>query len=83
LTRIFQIEQEPAAAAAVASWLIAFAGSCLAGVPLLIREGWSVGDLRRLARAEAKAERIGSHVSLPDGAPRGSGEGTERGDAAR
>lgn len=83
LTRVFQIEPEPAAAAAVVTWLITFAGSCLAGLPLLIHEGWSVGELRRLAHAEAKAERAGSHVSLPNGGHSGPGRGAPGGDATR
>lgn len=83
LTRIFQIEPEPAAAAAVVTWLITFAGSCLVGLPLLIREGWSMGELRRLARAEAQAERAGGHVKLPNGGRSGPGRGPQGGDRAR
>ena len=56
LTLIFGIEKEPAVVASIACWLIAFASCCLAGLPLLFREGWSMGELRRLARSEAKAE---------------------------
>ena len=63
-TGIFGVEQEPASAAAIILWLITFASSCLVGLPLLIREGWSMGELRRLARDEAAAESIGHHVSL-------------------
>jgi glycosyltransferase 2 family protein len=48
-TTIFGVEKEPAAAAAIVVWLISFAGCCLAGVPLLIHEGMSLGELRRLA----------------------------------
>ena len=83
LTRVFKIEPEPAAAAAVVTWLVTFAGSCLAGLPLLIREGLSMGDLRRLARAEARAERAGSHVSLPNGGRMVPGRGPQGGDGAR
>jgi hypothetical protein len=83
LTRIFHIEQEPAAAAAVMTWLVAFAGSSLVGLPLLIREGWSMGELRRLARDEAKAELAGGHVSLPNGGRAGPGRGPQGGDGAR
>jgi len=72
-----------AAAAAVVTWLVTFAGSCLAGLPLLIREGLSMGDLRRLARAEARAERAGSHVSLPNGGRMVPGRGPQGGDGAR
>lgn len=63
-TVIFGVEKEPAAAAAIVLWLVTFAASCLVGLPLLIREGWSMGELRRLARAEAEAESAGRHVSI-------------------
>jgi hypothetical protein len=33
-------------------WLVSFAVCSLAGVPLLIREGWSLGELRRMAEQE-------------------------------
>jgi hypothetical protein len=83
LTRIFRIEPEPAAAAAVVTWLITFSGACLVGLPLLIREGWSMGELRRLARDEAKAERAGGHLSLADGGRTVPGRGPQRGNGAR
>jgi hypothetical protein len=83
LTRIFRIEPEPAAAAAVVTWLVTFAGACLVGVPLLIREGWSMGALRRLARDEARAEWAGGHVSLTDGGRIVPGRGPQRGNGAR
>ena len=51
-TTIFGVEKEPAAAAAIVVWLITFAGSSLAGVPLLIHEGMSFGELRRLVKHE-------------------------------
>jgi glycosyltransferase 2 family protein len=62
-TTIFGVEKEPAAAAAITLWLITFAASCIAGVPLLIREGWSMGELLNLARAEAVAESAGQHAN--------------------
>jgi uncharacterized protein (TIRG00374 family) len=55
LTLIFGVEKEPAAVASIVLWLVSFAGCCVAGVPLLLREGWSVGELRRMARADEKA----------------------------
>jgi len=64
LTTIFGLEQEPAAAIAIVLWLITFAAAVLVGVPLLIHEGLSMGDLRNLARAEVAAEATGAHVSL-------------------
>ncbi len=54
-TVIFGVEKEPAAAAAISIWLITFASSILVGVPLLLREGWSMGELRRVASAEQEA----------------------------
>ena len=68
-TVVFGVEKEPAAAASIMLWLVTFAASSLVGVPLLIREGWSMGELRRLARAEAEAEAAGEHVAVPQ-APR-------------
>jgi len=65
LTAIFGVEKEPAIAIAVVLWIITFAGSTLAGIPLLIHEGMSVGELRQLARAEAEAEESGKHISVP------------------
>lgn len=64
LTTIFGVEQEPAAAIAIVLWLITFAASTIVGVPLLIHEGLSMGELRQLARAERVAEHSGRHVSL-------------------
>ena len=64
LTTIFSVEQEPAAAIAIVLWLITFAASTVFGVPLLIHEGLSMGELRNLAKAERAAEHAGQHVSL-------------------
>jgi glycosyltransferase 2 family protein len=83
LTQIFGVEDETAAAAAIVLWLITFAGACIAGVPLLVHEGWSMGELRRLARAESEAERSGSHIAGTKSEPGASrGVGPE-GDSAR
>ena len=65
LTKIFHIDAEPAAAVAVVTWLISFAGSCFVGLPLLVHEGLSLGELRRLASAEVAAETHGTHAGLP------------------
>jgi glycosyltransferase 2 family protein len=63
LTLIFGVEKEPAAAASIVIWLITFAGCCLVGLPLLFRGGWSMGELRRMAREE---ERAGEAQLLAD-----------------
>jgi uncharacterized protein (TIRG00374 family) len=76
LTQLFGVEQEPAAAASIVLWLVTFAASSLGGVPLLIHEGWSMGELKSLAKAEREAEAAGSHLdasALPkDGKKSGS-----------
>jgi len=64
LTTIFGVQQEAAAAIAIVLWIVTFAASTLLGVPLLIHEGLSMGELRNLARAEKAAERTGEHVSV-------------------
>jgi glycosyltransferase 2 family protein len=55
LMKLYGVEQEPAIAAALILWLIMFASCSLGGVPLLFREGWSFGDLKRM-RAQENAE---------------------------
>jgi uncharacterized protein (TIRG00374 family) len=56
LTLIFGVESEAAAVASIVIWFVTFASCSLAGLPLLLGEGWSVGELRRLARSEEQAE---------------------------
>ncbi len=53
-TAIYGVEREPAVAAAMVLWLITFAACSIAGVPLLIHEGLSLGELRRMADEEKK-----------------------------
>jgi glycosyltransferase 2 family protein len=55
LTLVLGVEKEPAATAAIILWLVTFASCCIAGLPLLFREGWSMGELRRMAQAEEEA----------------------------
>jgi uncharacterized protein (TIRG00374 family) len=74
-TTIFGVEKEPAAAAAIVVWLITFAASSLAGVPLLVREGWSLGELRRMA--EHEDEIIDREVALSAKAEIPPGESAE------
>jgi uncharacterized protein (TIRG00374 family) len=62
LTTIFGVDQEPATAAAIALWLITFCSCILVGIPLLIHQGFSLGKLWNLAKAEAKAEDVGTHI---------------------
>jgi len=54
-TLIFGVENELAATVSIVLWLITFAACLLVGLPLLFREGWSMGELRRMARAEQEA----------------------------
>jgi uncharacterized protein (TIRG00374 family) len=54
-TAIFGVEKEAAAAASIVMWLITFAAVSLAGVPLLIHEGLSLGKLKELAKHEKVA----------------------------
>lgn len=61
-TKIFGIENESAVAAAIVLWMITFAGCSLVGVPLLIREGWSLGELRRMAGHEDEEIDAGAEL---------------------
>jgi len=75
LTLIFNVQKEPAAVASIVLWLIAFAGCCVVGLPLLLREGWSMGELRRMARDEEKAGAVqlladAEHHGSPEERPR-------------
>jgi uncharacterized protein (TIRG00374 family) len=61
LTLIFGVEKEPAATVSIILWLVTFASCSFVGLPLLFKEGWSMGELRRLATAEEQvAEQIES-----------------------
>jgi len=51
-TKLYGVEQEPAVAAAMILWLVTFAACSFAGVPLLFREGWSLGELKRMRQQE-------------------------------
>jgi glycosyltransferase 2 family protein len=54
VTAAFDVAREPAATFAVIVWLVSFASCCLAGIPLLFREGLSMSDLRRISREEER-----------------------------
>jgi glycosyltransferase 2 family protein len=56
-TLLLGVEKEPAATAAIILWLVTFASCSLVGLPLLFREGWTMGALRQMARAEERAGR--------------------------
>ena|ERR1700674_3972673 len=71
-TKVFGVESEPAVAAAMVIWLISFAFCSLAGVPILIREGFSLGQLKELAEREKKV--------LEKEAAAGSGSATRPGE---
>jgi len=51
-TRLYGVEQEAAVAGAMVLWLVTFASCTLAGVPILFREGWSLGDLLKMRAHE-------------------------------
>ena len=51
-TRLYGVGQEVAVAAAMVLWLVTFASCSLAGVPLLFKEGLSLGELRRMRQQE-------------------------------
>jgi uncharacterized protein (TIRG00374 family) len=55
LTLMLGINKEPAATMAIVVWLVTFASCSIVGLPLLLHEGWSMGELRQMARAEEKA----------------------------
>jgi glycosyltransferase 2 family protein len=81
LTLLFGVEKERAAATSITIWLITFASSCLVGIPLLFKEGWSMGELRRTARAEAQANVIEAEKELLREGQ--AAEDQARGDAAQ
>jgi len=65
-TLFFEIDQSSAAVSSIMIWLVTFAGCSLVGLPLLFREGWSMGELRQMAMsAEKDAERMALSEELP------------------
>ncbi len=85
LTKIFGVDQEPAVAITLVLWLITFAASTVVGLPLLIHEGMSFGDLRKQAHEEDDAEEAGTHVTLPGttSIPKPSGKARQEGESIR
>lgn len=59
LTEVFGIANAPAATVAICVWLISFASCCVAGIPLLFREGLSMSELRRITREEEREGEAG------------------------
>jgi glycosyltransferase 2 family protein len=57
-TRVFGVESESAVAAAMVIWLVTFAGCSLAGVPLLLHQGLSLGKLREFAEQEKELQAV-------------------------
>jgi uncharacterized protein (TIRG00374 family) len=80
--KVFEVQKETATAAAIVLWLVSFAACAIAGIPLLIREGVSLGQLRQLAEQEKEElEEIAAHGSAgtsaePGVGPGGKGEGS-------
>lgn len=61
-TKVFGVDAETAVAAAIVLWLVTFAGCAIAGIPLLIREGVSLGQLREIAAQEKEElKEIAAH----------------------
>jgi len=74
--QVFGVESSTAVAAAIVLWLVTFAGCSIAGIPLLIREGVSLGNLRELAEHEKEElEEIAAHGSAGPNAEGGVGRG--------
>ena len=69
LTFFLGVAKEPAAATSIVLWLITFCGCAPVGIPLLVREGMSLGELRRIAR-----RRSGDPELRPEAATGKTGE---------
>jgi uncharacterized protein (TIRG00374 family) len=65
LTLVFGVDKVPAATMSIVVWLLTFASCSVAGLPLLFREGWSMGELRKMATAaEQQAETVADEIAL-------------------
>jgi uncharacterized protein (TIRG00374 family) len=62
-TKLFDVPFEAAVAAAMVIYLVTFVACIFAGVPLLIREGWSIGELKRMR--EREDEEIDAEIAEP------------------
>src|SRR6201987_4356546 len=75
-SKVFGVESSTAVAAAIVLWLVTFAGCSIAGIPLLIREGVSLGNLRELAEHQKEElEEIAAHGRAGPNAEGGVGQG--------
>jgi uncharacterized protein (TIRG00374 family) len=73
-TLVFGVEKIPAATASILIWLITFASCSLVGLPLLLVEGWSMGELREMAGSAARE----AEIQLETDAARDAAVGQER-----
>jgi uncharacterized protein (TIRG00374 family) len=62
-TSLFGVPRESAVAAAMVLWLITFASCTFAGLPILFREGWSLGELRKMRAQED--EQLDEEMAAP------------------
>jgi len=62
-TRLYGIGQESAFVAAMVLWLVTFAACSLVGIPLLLKEGLSLAELRRLR--EQETEHLDAEIVHP------------------
>lgn len=53
-THVYGVGREAAFAAAMVLWLVTFASCTLVGIPLLLKEGLSLGELRRMRAQEVE-----------------------------
>jgi uncharacterized protein (TIRG00374 family) len=75
-TKVFGVDAETAVAAAIVLWLVTFAGCAVAGIPLLVREGVSLGQLREMAEQEkTELKEIAAHGSASPDKIHASGKG--------
>jgi uncharacterized protein (TIRG00374 family) len=74
LVLIFGVEQEAAVTVSMVVWLISFASCLFTGIPLMLREGWSMGDVRRMVKEQ---ERV-SEAVLDSGAAHEPAHSKER-----
>ena len=70
--QLLGVDSEPALAAALMLWLVTFTSCSLVGIPLLIHEGMSFGELRRIAGKERAAEEAGGHAAIEKDSTRGA-----------